>query len=97
MAEVKKQQQQQQQQQKPQQAKPKKTQELKPERDNYLIYYHDKEVEVHLAYGNTVIKLTGKIKTKARYDVILDFEDEQGKKRRLIINKGYIIAVEPLE
>jgi len=88
---------QQQQQQKPQQAKPKKPEVVKPDRDNYLIHWHDKLVEVHLAYGNTVLKLTGKIKTKARYDVILDFEDEQGKKRRLIINKGYIIAVEPLE
>jgi len=78
------------------QVKAKQT-ELKPDRDNYLIHWHDKLVEVHLAYGNSVLKLTGKIKTKARYDVILDFEDEQGKKRRLIINKGYVIAVEPLE
>ena len=88
MAEVKKQQ---------QQAKPKKTQELKPDRDNYLIHWHDKLVEVHLAYGNTVLKLTGKIKTKARYDIILDYEDDTGKKQRLIINKAYLIAVRPLE
>jgi len=84
------------QQPKPQQAQ-KKKQEPRPERDNYLIFYHDKEVEVHIAYGTTILKLTGKIMTKARYDVILDFEDEKGNKQRLIINKAYLVAVRPLE
>jgi len=83
------------QEQKKEQKKEKK--EPRPERDTYLIYYHDKEVEVHVAYGNTVIKLTGKIKAKARYDVILDFTDDTGKKQRLIINKAYLIATRPLE
>jgi len=68
----------------------------KPERDHYLIYYHDKEVEVHIAYGNTVLKLTGVMMANARYDIILDFYDEKGNKQRLIINKAYIIAVRPL-
>jgi len=75
----------------------KKDKNIRPERDNYLIYYHDKKVEVHVAYGNTVIKLTGKIKAKARYDIILDYEDDTGKKQRLIINKAYLIATRPLE
>jgi len=84
------------QQPKPQQGQ-KKKKEPKPERDAYLFYYHDQEVEVHVAYGNTVIKLTGKIKAKARYDIILDYEDDTGKKQRLIINKAYLVAVKPLE
>jgi len=71
--------------------------EPKPERDAYLFYYHDQEVEVHVAYGNTVLRLTGRIKAKARYDIILDYEDDTGKKQRLIINKAYLVAVRPLE
>jgi len=67
-----------------------------PERNNYLIYYHDKEVEVHVNYGNTVLKLTGTIMSNSKYDIILDFYDEKGQKQRLIINKVYLIAVRPL-
>jgi len=74
-----------------------KKKEPKPERDAYLFYYHDKEVEVHVAYGNTVLRLTGKIKAKARYDIILDYTDDTGKKQRLIINKAYLIATRPLD
>jgi len=81
--------------QQPQQEQKKKAPQ--PDKDNYLIFYHDKEVEVHIDYGGTILRLTGRIMTKAKYDIILDFEDEKGKKQRLIINKVYLVAVRPLE
>jgi len=83
------------QQPKPQQEQKKKAPQ--PDKDNYLIFYHEKEVEVHIDYGGKILRLTGKIMTKARYDIILDFVDEKGKKQRLIINKAYLVAVRPLE
>ncbi len=68
----------------------------KPNRDHYLIYFHGKEVEVHIDYVNTVLKLTGTMMANARYDIVLDYLDENDKKQRLIINKAYIIAVRPI-
>ncbi len=68
----------------------------RPTRDNYSIYFHDKEVEVHIDYVNTILKLTGRMMANARYDIVLDYLDEDGKKQRLIINKAYVIAIRPL-
>jgi len=68
----------------------------KANRDNYSIYFHGKEVEVNIDYVNTVLKLTGTMMANARYDIVLDYLDEDGKKQRLIINKAYVIAIRPI-
>lgn len=66
----------------------------KLEYNDYLIFLHKKKVEVHVAYGNTVLKLQGILRAKARYDIQLILDEK--KKDIITINKGYIIFVKPL-
>lgn len=76
----------------------KKPQKPKPqalmEYDNYLVFLHKQPVEVHVAYGNTILKLQGILRSKARYDVQLILDEK--KKEVVTINKGYIVMVKPL-
>ena len=64
--------------------------------DNYLMSLDRQLVEVHIDYGGTVLKLQGVLKGKAKYDFILEFEDDTGKLQKLFINKAYLIMVKPL-
>jgi hypothetical protein len=64
--------------------------------DNYLMSLDRQLVEVHIAYGNTVLQMQGTLKAKARYDFILEFPDDSGRLQRVIINKAYLIMVKPL-
>ena len=64
--------------------------------ENYVSSLDGQDVEIHVAYGNTVLQLQGRIKTKAKYDVILEFMDDDGKMQRIIINKAYVVMVKPL-
>jgi len=72
--------------------KPKSSQELKLEYDNYLLFFHKKRVEVHIDYGGSVLKLEGILRSKARYDIQLILDSGE----ILNINKGYIILVKPI-
>ncbi|RUM27911.1 MAG: hypothetical protein DSY32_04925 [Aquifex sp.] len=73
----------------------KKKQKPKYEYENYLIFLHKQPVEVHVAYGNTVVKFQGILRAKSRYDIQLILDEK--KKDIIIINKGFIIAVKPLK
>ena len=53
-------------------------------------------VEVHIDYGGTVLKIKGTLKAKSRFDVILEFKDDEGKLQKLFINKAYLIMTKPL-
>ena len=64
--------------------------------DTYLMSLDRQSVELHIAYGNTVLKIEGTIKSKARYDVILEFTDDEGNLQKLVINKAYIVMARPL-
>ncbi len=64
--------------------------------DTYLMSLDRQSVELHIAYGNTVLKMEGTIKSKARYDVILEFTDDDGNLQKLVINKAYIVMARPL-
>jgi len=64
--------------------------------DNYLMSLDRQLVEVHIAYGNTVLQMQGTLKAKAKYDFILEFPDDNGRLQRVIINKAYLIMVKPL-
>lgn len=64
--------------------------------DTYLMSLDRQPVELHVAYGNTVLKMEGTIKSKARYDVILEFTDDEGNLQKLVINKAYIVMARPL-
>lgn len=66
----------------------------KPEYDDYLIFLHKRKVEVHIAYGNSVIKLQGILRAKARFDIQLILDEKN--KDIITINKGYIVMVKPL-
>lgn len=69
--------------------KPKSSQELKLEYDNYLLYLHKKRVEIHIDYGGNVLKLEGTLRSKARYDIQLILDSGE----ILNVNKGYIILI----
>lgn len=60
--------------------------------DNYSIFLHDRSVELHIAYGNSVMKLQGVAKFKGKFDVQLYLDD----KNYLVINKSFIIMIKPL-
>jgi len=66
--------------------------DLRIEYDNYLLFLHKKRVEIHIEYGNSILKLEGILRSKARFDiqVILDSGEI------LTVNKGYIILVKPI-
>jgi len=66
--------------------------DLRTEYDNYLLFLHKKRVEIHIEYGNSILKLEGVLRSKARFDVqvILDSGEI------LTVNKGYIILVKPV-
>lgn len=64
--------------------------------DTYLMSLDRQPVELHIAYGNTVLKMEGIIKSKARYDVIIEFTDDDGNLQKLVINKAYIVMARPL-
>jgi len=66
----------------------------KPEYENYIIFLHKKPVEIHIAYGNSVLKLQGILRAKARYDVQLIIDEK--KKEIVTINKAHIILIKPL-
>lgn len=66
----------------------------KLEYENYLIFLHKKKVEVHVVYGNTVLKFQGILRTKARYDIQLIIDEE--KKEIITINKAYVVMVKPI-
>ena len=69
--------------------KPKSSQELKLEYDNYLLYLRKKRVEIHIDYGGNVLKLEGTLRSKARYDIQLILDSGE----ILNVNKGYIILI----
>lgn len=69
--------------------KPKSSQELKLEYDNYLLYLRKKRVEIHIDYGGNVLKLEGTLRSKARYDIHLILDSGE----ILNVNKGYIILI----
>ena len=75
---------------KPQQGQ--KPQQPKAEYDTYSLFLHKKSVEVHVAYGNSILKLQGVMKAKSRYDIQLNLDD----KEYIIINKAYIVMIKPL-
>ena len=79
--------------QKPQsQGKPQPQQQIKAEYDTYSLFLHKKSVEVHVAYGNSILKLQGVMKAKSRYDIQLNLDDRE----YIIINKAYIVMIKPL-
>jgi len=64
--------------------------------DNYSYGLDNQFVEVHVAYGNTVLQMQGTLKSKAKYDFILEFTDDNGNLQKVIINKAYLIMIKPL-
>ena len=60
--------------------------------DNYSVFLHDKPVEVHVAYGNSVMKLQGVAKLKGKFDVQLQLDD----KNYVVINKAFIVMIKPM-
>ncbi|MGC8942090.1 MAG: hypothetical protein ACP5KF_05440 [Sulfurihydrogenibium sp.] len=72
----------------PQPQQPRKT----ASRDDFLLIYDGRYAEVHIAYGQSVLKLEGTLNTDARFNIILRTDTNE----TLIINKAYIIAVKPL-
>ena len=72
----------------------KKAQKPLPEYNDYLIFFHKKPVEVHVAYGNTILKLKGILRSKARYDIQVILDEE--KKDIVVINKAHIVMIKPL-
>ena len=72
----------------------KKSPNPKPEYDDYLAFLHKRKVEVHIAYGNNIIKLQGILRAKARFDIQLILDEKN--KDIITINKGYIVMVKPL-
>jgi len=79
---------------KPPKQSQKKQANPKPEYDDYLIFLHRKKVEVHVDYGGTVLKLTGTLRAKARFDIQLIIDEE--KKEIITINKAYLVMVKPV-
>ena len=75
-------------------ANQKKAQKPTPEYNDYLIFFHKKPVEVHVAYGNTILKLRGILRSKARYDIQVILDEE--KKDIVLINKAHIVMIKPL-
>jgi len=71
-----------------------KTEKPKFEYEDYILFLHKKKVEVHVAYGNSVIKLQGVLRAKARYNVQLILDEKT--KDIVTINKGYIVMVKPV-
>ncbi|MGC9059561.1 MAG: hypothetical protein ACP5H3_04125 [Candidatus Aenigmatarchaeota archaeon] len=61
-------------------------------RDDFLLIYDGRYAEVHIAYGQSVLKLEGTLNTDARFNIILRTDENEN----LIINKAFIIAVKPL-
>jgi hypothetical protein len=61
-------------------------------RDDFLSIYDGRRAELHIAYGQSVLKLEGTLNTDARFNIILRTDTNE----TLIINKAYIIAVKPL-
>ncbi len=64
--------------------------------DNYMTNLDGQEVEVHIAYGNTVLQMQGRLKARARYDLILEFVDDNGRLQKVIVNKAYVVMLKPL-
>ncbi len=64
--------------------------------DNYMTSLDGQEVEVHIAYGNTVLQMQGRLKARARYDLILEFTDDNGRLQKVIVNKAYVVMLKPL-
>jgi hypothetical protein len=79
-------------QQQKQQAKPQKAQRI----EDYMVALDGYEVEVHVQYGNTILKLQGTLHSEAKFNIVLDFVDEKGKVQKLFINKAYVVMVKPL-
>ena len=71
-----------------------KTEKPKFEYEDYTIFLHKKKVEVHVAYGNNIIKLQGVLRAKARYNVQLILDEKN--KEIVTINKGYIVMIKPI-
>ncbi len=69
----------------------KTNQELQLEYNNYLLFLHKKRVELHINYGNTILKLEGILRSKASFDVQLILDNGE----TLTINKAYIVLVKP--
>jgi hypothetical protein len=81
------------QQQKPQQQQqPQKVQRI----EDYMTALDGYEVEVHVLYGNTILKLQGTLHSQAKFNIILDFVDEKGKPQKLFINKAFVVFIKPL-
>lgn len=64
--------------------------------DNYMTSLDGQEVEIHIAYGNTVLQMKGRLKAKARYDLILEFVDDNGRLQKVVVNKAYVVMAKPL-
>ncbi|WP_459775856.1 hypothetical protein [Aquifex pyrophilus] len=63
------------------------------EYDNYSLFLHKQRVELHLLYGNSVMKLEGILRSKARFEVQLILDNGEV----LTINRSYIIAIKPIK
>lgn len=63
--------------------------------DNYIVNYDGQEVELHINYCGTVLKLQGTIRSRAKFDVILEYKDGRTL-HKVVINKTYIIMAKPL-
>lgn len=67
----------------------------KIEYDGYSVFLHKSKVEVHVNYGNTILKLQGIIKAKARYEIQLVLDEK--KNDYIVINKAHVVAIKPLD
>ncbi len=47
------------------------------EYDAYIIFLHKKKVEVHVAYGNNIVKLQGILRAKAKFDIQLILDEKK--------------------
>lgn len=74
------------------QQQPQKAQRI----EDYMVALDGYEVEVHIQYGNTILKLQGTLHSEAKFNIILDFVDEKGKLQRLFINKAFVVMIKPL-
>ncbi len=81
--------------QKQKEQKQAKPQRPKHEYDDYAYFLHKKRVELHINYGGSILKLTGILRAKAKYDYQLIIENDDGRKEILTINKAYVVMIKP--
>jgi len=73
-------------------SQPKQKVKTAPSREDYIIELDGKHVEVHIQYGQSILKLEGIISSDARFNIKLKLKD--GK--TIYINKAFLVAIEPL-